>query len=534
MKLESILISDDNMNLSAVVAENNVEEQQVKETIDFKMVTFSLSGKDYAIDIMYVKEIAKAGKFTYVPNTLPFVVGVYNLRGEIIPILDMRVFFNVKESFDETDENKLQNLLILNVDGQVFGIIVDKIDKVVGIQKSTIQPPHPLFADINIKYIYGVVESNKRLYILLDIERIFSKSKSESEPAEEKHFAVSAKNAVPAQNSKKADENVALKTEEAPVSAEKTESADVPEVQTAEKSVKNSVQTDFPENNVCAAVDSCGAKNENPKEAAQAGGSAEYLQEPQSEKASDAESADYGFVVEGLKSYANFFVSPINEQWVKHRFVRWIEERKNSSVQLQGADDAKEFLKDFWSPFSNSWWSKEYAESLFKVLPENSAKQIVVWNPGCGSGIETYCLACVLLKKYPDSKIRLYAQDIDLLGVSNAPMLNIPDDAPTEWFSEYLSETASGAKTFNQQVKDCVMFEYHDCRHTNALPMVDLIFARDLLSLIDEDSQNSVFSDFVEKLKGNGVLILGENEVVPDASEFLEHTEKMLTAFSKQ
>lgn len=92
MTLESILISDDNMNLASVAQQETLDDRKAQETVDFKMVTFSISGKDYAIDIMYVKEIAKAGQFTYVPNTLPFVVGVYNLRGEIIPILDLRIF----------------------------------------------------------------------------------------------------------------------------------------------------------------------------------------------------------------------------------------------------------------------------------------------------------------------------------------------------------------------------------------------------------------------------------------------------------
>ena len=98
------------------VAEDLLREtEEKKEAIsafDFKMVTFSLCDKDYAIDIMHIKEIAKAGKFTYVPNTLPFVLGVYNLRGEIIPILDLRIFFNI--DVPKRDENKLENLLILN------------------------------------------------------------------------------------------------------------------------------------------------------------------------------------------------------------------------------------------------------------------------------------------------------------------------------------------------------------------------------------------------------------------------------------
>ena len=143
--------------------------------IDYKMVTFSLAGKDYAIDIMKVKEIAKAGRFTYVPNALPFVLGVYNLRGEIIPIVDLRLFFNIE--VPEREYDAIENMLIVSVGDQIFGVVVDDIDKVVGIQKSTINPPHPLFGDINIKYIQGVVEVNNRLYILLDIERIFRSKK---------------------------------------------------------------------------------------------------------------------------------------------------------------------------------------------------------------------------------------------------------------------------------------------------------------------------------------------------------------------
>ena len=155
MTIESILISDEeSTNLNAVQAvADSEQDRKTQDVIDFKMVTFSLSGKDYAIDIMYVKEIAKAGMFTYVPNTLPFVVGVYNLRGEIIPILDMRIFFNI--DVPEQKPDALSNLLILTVEEQTFGIIVDKIDKVVGVQKSSIQPSHPLFVDINIKYISG-------------------------------------------------------------------------------------------------------------------------------------------------------------------------------------------------------------------------------------------------------------------------------------------------------------------------------------------------------------------------------------------
>jgi purine-binding chemotaxis protein CheW len=478
MTIESILISDDNTNLTTVsVAAETDQDRKAQDVIDFKMVTFSLSGKDYAIDIMYVKEIAKAGMFTYVPNTLPFVVGVYNLRGEIIPILDMRVFFNI--DVPEQKPDALRNLLILTVEEQTFGIIVDKIDKVVGVQKASIQPPHPLFVDINIKYISGVVESNKRLYILLDISRIFSRTKDEEEYKMEVRQANITRQVEASYNEARIKKSDAANT---------TKKADSPAV---------------------------------------AETSATKLVPAQDDK-------DYKFVIEGLKNYGKFSVSELNEGWVKHRFEEWKGERSGTSVQIQNENDAKEFLKSFWSENSEKVWSKEYADEIYKLLPDNSAKQITVWNPGCSNGTESYCLACVLAKRYPEAKIRVYAQDTDLLSVSNAPMMTVPAAEASGWISSYMTKTASGENTFNQQIKDSIMFEYHDCQHTNALPMIDLIFARDLLSLLDKDSQKSVLSDFEEKLKGNGTIILGENESISHLKDFMEHSEGALTAYSKQ
>lgn len=525
MTLESILISDDNMNLASVAQQETLDDRKAQETVDFKMVTFSISGKDYAIDIMYVKEIAKAGQFTYVPNTLPFVVGVYNLRGEIIPILDLRIFFNISDKKDE--ESKLQNLLILNVNEQTFGVIVDNIDKVVGIQKSSIQPSHPLFADINIKYIAGVIENNKHLYILLDVERIFSKSKDgEGDSKYEKRRneipsgeAVSLQAAPDAEGVEKAEVHSVKKEE--PLNSEKPEAR--PEsLENTESSEKICAEKKSVQSGGLSAEKSDLPGAENPARAEESG------------RKNDLPDENYKFIAEGLRQFGNFFVSPLNESWVKSRYEKWVQEKSGSSVQIQNAADAAEFLKPFWSSCTDSWWTDEYAENLFNLLPENTAKQIVVWNPGCGRGIETYCLACVLAKKYPESKIRLYAQDVDLLSVSNAPMLTVPEDSKPEWLSPFLVKTASGANSFNQQIKDSIMFEYHDCRNTNALPMVDLVFARDLVSFLDEDSQKLVLNDFSEKIKGNGSVVLGENEIISDSSEFLEHTEGTLTAFTKQ
>ncbi|MFW5718588.1 MAG: chemotaxis protein CheW, partial [Spirochaetota bacterium] len=141
------------------------------------MVTFSLGGKDYGVDIMKVKEIAKFESFTYVPNTQPFVVGVYNLRGDIISVIDMRIMFNLPAPQHAGGDPR--DGLILRLDNGLIGVVVDGIDRVVGISSQTIQPPHPIFADVNIKYISGVVEHDERLYIVLDVERILGEEADE-------------------------------------------------------------------------------------------------------------------------------------------------------------------------------------------------------------------------------------------------------------------------------------------------------------------------------------------------------------------
>ncbi len=483
MTIESILVSDDEaMNSVVAVAEKTVDDRERNRgdqtTIDFKMVTFSLSGKDYSIDIMNVKEIAKAGNFTYVPNTLPFVIGVYNLRGEIIPILDMRLFFNI--ALPASSSSELENLLILNVDDQTFGIVVDKIDKVVGVRKSSVQPPHPLFGDINVKYISGVVENNKRLYILLDVERIFSKETQEAVAHREEMPAVS-----------QSEIHIAPAAEVPNASSPKTDAA-------------------VPVSKKAAVID-----DEKDKKAA-------------------ALAQDYKFLTEALRNLKNFFVSDVNRDWIQKRFENWSAEHTGKSNQLQSEKDADEFLKPFWSKSTGKWWTSEYAEAVKNALPDNPAKQIVVWNPGCGNGMETYCLACVLTMRYPGTKVKIYAQDIDLLGVSNAALITVPESEVGGWFSSFLTKTASGSYAFSKQIKDSIMFEYHDCRHANALPMTDIVFTRDLLSLFDEESLKLVLTDFDEKIKGNGIIIVGDNEKLPNSSGFLEYTEDMITIYKKQ
>ena len=452
---------------------DQLEEEKKKNTIiDYKMVTFALAGKDYAIDIMKVKEIAKAGHFTYVPNSLPFVLGVYNLRGEIIPIIDLRLFFNIE--IPEHEDNALENTLIVSVGEQVFGVVVDEIDKVVGIQQSPIQPPHPLFGDINIKYIYGVVEAEQHLYILLDIDKIFGVRTEEEEQERTETAATQIEKPVAA-------ENVPVKP--SPAAKQLSPSA---------------------ESQKRAAVEAEKKRTEE----------------------------DIKFIADSLLSTRKFVVNGLTKAWVTERYGDWKKQRGSTKTQLQNEADADAFLKPFYSRHNAAWWREKYAEEVRKVLPDNSAKNIVVWNPGCGKGYESYSLACLLKKRYPSTHTRVYAHDIDLLSVSNAPLLTVSDEASRDWYQPYLTRNVTGDFTFNKDIKDMVMFEYHDCVNTNNLPDIDIIFARDIISFLPEASQKVVVDEFKEKLKGNGIIITGDNEDL-SAFGFKKKTVGSITVYTK-
>jgi purine-binding chemotaxis protein CheW len=411
------------------LAQVNAELQEQKDRIntdDYKMITFSLGGKDYGVDIMNVKEIAKADKFTYVPNAASFVRGVYNLRGDIIPIIDLRSFFHLP--LDRKADGQ-ENMLILRIEDRVYGTIVDRIDKVVGINSETIQPPHPIFGDINIKFISGVVEKQGDLYIILDVVRIFSQSKEEEKPrpsiTEAAGSAYKTPEAVPAQ----------------PVISDAT----------------------------------------------------------------------IGFIRDNLGALQHFFVSLINENWLNKRFGEWAASHTDVDIQLKNASDAEDFLVSFDSPNTGVFWDDDYAGMVRNILPELPSNNIQVWNLGCGKGYETYSFACILKQRYPDGHIRIWANDNDIMAISQAPNQAFDLEEVPEYCRPFMVSGKNGY-SFNQVVKDSVIFEYHDILNDSPLPDLDFILARDLLSFLSVRDQEKMIALFAEKLKTRGMVILGRNE----------------------
>ena len=145
--------------------ENNENKVDVENSIN--LVTFKLGNNEYAIDIMQAKEIIKMEKITLIPNAPDYVEGVINLRGNIIPIVDLKKRFNLEEN----DGEKNTGIIIVKIDDVDMGIIIDAISKVVSIATSNIQPP-PMLSGIGQKYIKGVAKLEDKLLVVLDLEKL--------------------------------------------------------------------------------------------------------------------------------------------------------------------------------------------------------------------------------------------------------------------------------------------------------------------------------------------------------------------------
>ncbi|TXJ46815.1 chemotaxis protein CheW [Brachyspira pilosicoli] len=149
-----------------------IEQQPIENKVDVEnsinLVTFKLGNNEYAIDIMQAKEIIKMEKITLIPNAPDYVEGVINLRGNIIPIVDLKKRFNLEEN----DGEKNTGIIIVKIDDVDMGIIIDAISKVVSIVTSNIQPPPPMLSGIGQKYIKGVAKLEDKLLVVLDLEKL--------------------------------------------------------------------------------------------------------------------------------------------------------------------------------------------------------------------------------------------------------------------------------------------------------------------------------------------------------------------------
>jgi purine-binding chemotaxis protein CheW len=143
-----------------------------KTTIAEKqLVVFNLAAESYAVDINMVREIIQVQPVTRVPGTPVSVEGVINLRGSVIPIVDLRKRFQLA-SLEHTKDTRI---VVVSCKGSEVGVIVDSVAEVLRIPVDSIEPAASVFADEHLEHLLGIVKLSGRLVILLDMDQVLSK-----------------------------------------------------------------------------------------------------------------------------------------------------------------------------------------------------------------------------------------------------------------------------------------------------------------------------------------------------------------------
>jgi len=139
-----------------------------------QLVTFQLGEELYGINIMDVKEIVRVQAIRAIPNAPSYVEGIFNLRSEIIPIINLHKRFHLKKLVSSEEDELLSGFVILDIDGMKLGIIIDRISRVITIEKEDVQPPPQMLTGIGAEYIQGVVRQEEGYLIILDIRDLFN------------------------------------------------------------------------------------------------------------------------------------------------------------------------------------------------------------------------------------------------------------------------------------------------------------------------------------------------------------------------
>jgi purine-binding chemotaxis protein CheW len=143
-------------------------QQRMVATGEF--LTFRLGGEEYGIDILKVQEIRSYEAPTRIANAPPFLKGVVNLRGVIVPILDLRV----KLGCDSAEMNHFTVVIVLNMGGRIVGAVVDAVSDVIQLSPEAVQPAPDMSAVVDMRFIQGIAKLGERMLIVMDIESLLS------------------------------------------------------------------------------------------------------------------------------------------------------------------------------------------------------------------------------------------------------------------------------------------------------------------------------------------------------------------------
>jgi purine-binding chemotaxis protein CheW len=145
---------------------------EVIETSEVEVLSFKLGKEEYGINILKVQEIRGYDAVTRIANAPEYIKGVVNLRGIIVPIIDMRIRFNL----GEPTYDSLTVVIILNIGQQIMGMVVDSVSDVVTLSAEQIKPAPQMNTVLNTDYLTGLGTIDERMLILVDIDKLMTSS----------------------------------------------------------------------------------------------------------------------------------------------------------------------------------------------------------------------------------------------------------------------------------------------------------------------------------------------------------------------
>ncbi|AHH09256.1 Chemotaxis protein cheW [Borrelia parkeri SLO] len=447
MEIKEICLGDHNVS--------NQVKGPTPVNLDFKVVSFNIGNDNYLVDIMQVKEIRKSSNFTYVPNAKKYVVGLDNLRGEIISIIDLRIMFNL-----EVLKRDLEDIMVLRNGDLLIGVIVDKVNNVFSIDSSLIQDPHPVLSqEALIRYIKGVVEYGEKLYILLDVDRIFDYDREEK---------------ILLEDSRNDDEIDASGNEDNSLSYSNNF------LELSESSVSELATS------------------------------------------SKGDLDDLKVIKENLFKYS-FNASLVNDEFLKKigmqldianindlSYDNFLGEfYSKSSGRLWDDRYLKEFQDEIVKPYVNDMSGVGTVLNVFEI--------------GCGDGKETISFVNVLYESYknPFKVTAIDNNLVKVIGTSSL-IFSESDINLSEIYRKNSFEQSPGVYKFKPEIMNNILFEYSDAILSEFPENLGIVFLRDILCFLNDNGQNLILDAIAEKSVSGALLILGDNEELKNNDLFMK------------
>ncbi len=135
-----------------------------------QLISFAMGEENYGVNIQTVKEVIRSREITMLPKAPAFVKGVINLRGDIIPIIDLRERFGM----EQVEYNDMTRVIVVEVEGRSIGMVVDSVSHVIRLEEEQIEPPPPCVGKVSEEYIRGIGKVEEKLIVLLKIDRILT------------------------------------------------------------------------------------------------------------------------------------------------------------------------------------------------------------------------------------------------------------------------------------------------------------------------------------------------------------------------